>query len=203
MRNAGLANPVAQSRQTGEQFRSAAPSDCRYRYICGENNQAQGNAGDAAQPIDNQTNLAPFEANQVQANPAPTNLADAAPIQIPDNPTQANDVQANTAPFEGNQETQDNTVQALPVDAIQIQLPAQENPVPTLPETPSTVLDILAPQPPVPVQIDPVLPQPDDVEIVTAPEAPQQVLGTQDFYSPSQDSLDAYKYYPYTTVLRT
>ena len=33
----------------------------------------------------------------------------------------------------------------------------------------------------------------------THPEA-SQVLGPQDFYTPSsQDSLDAYKYYPYTT----
>ena len=52
--NAGLANPVAQSRQTGEQFRSAAPPDCRYRYICDDNNQAQANADNAAQPIDDQ-----------------------------------------------------------------------------------------------------------------------------------------------------
>jgi hypothetical protein len=80
LRNAGLANPVAQSRQTGEQFRSAAPPDCRYRYICGENNQVQVNAGNAAQPIDDQGNLAPFETNQVQANPAP---ADTAPIPLP------------------------------------------------------------------------------------------------------------------------
>ena len=104
LRNAGVANPVAQSRQTGEQFRSAAPPDCRYRYICGENNQAQGNTPNAAQPIDDQANLAPFETNQGQANPA-----DGAPIQIPENPAQANDVQANIAPIEENQ---DNTVQA-------------------------------------------------------------------------------------------
>ena len=196
--NAGLANPVAQSRQTGEQFRSAAPPDCRYRYICDENNQAQANADNAAQPIDDQANLAPFETNQVQANPAP---ADTAPIQIPpqENPTQANDVQANIAPLEGTQETQGNTVQAPSADAI----PSEENPAPTLQENPSTVLDILSPQPPVPVQTNPVLPQLEDVEFETAPEAPQQVLGPQDFYTASQDSLDVYKYYPYTTVHRT
>ena len=28
----------AQRRQTGEQFRSAAPLACRIRYVCGENN---------------------------------------------------------------------------------------------------------------------------------------------------------------------
>ena len=196
--NAGLANPVAQSRQTGEQFRSAAPPDCRYRYICDDNNQAQANADNAAQPIDDQANLAPFETNQVQANPAP---ADTAPNQLPpqENPTQANDVQANIAPLEGTQETQGNTIQAPSADAT----PSQEIPVPTLQENPSTVLDILSPQPPVPVQTNPVLPQPEDVEFETAPEAPQQVLGPQDFYSPSQDSLDVYKYYPYTTVHRT
>ena len=123
------------------------------------------------------------------------------------------DVQANIAPLEGTQDTRDNTIQAPLADAT----PSQEIPVPTLQENPSTVLDILAPQPPVPVQTNtrdqtilgspvrtnPVLPQPEDVEIVTAPEAPQQVLGPQDFYSSSQDPLDVYKYYPYTTVRRT
>ena len=190
LRNAGLANPVAQSRQTGEQFRSAAPPDCRYRYICGENNQAQANADNAAQPIDDQANLAPFETNQVQANQAPANPADAPPIQLPP------DVQGNLFPFEGNQETRDNTVQAPPG------LPGQENPAPVIPENPSTVLDIIGP--PVPVQTNPVLPQLEDVEFETAPEAPQQVLGPQDFYTiSSQDSLDDYKYYPYTAVHRT
>merc|ERR1711956_140996 len=177
LRNAGLANPVAQSRQTGEQFRSAAPADCRYRYICGENNQAQGNTPNAAQPIDDQANLAPFETNQLQANPAPPNPADAAPIQLP---------------------PQANTIQVPPA------LPGQENPVPTIPENPSTVLNILGPQPPNLVQTNPVLPQQEGVEIETVPEAPPLVLGPQDFYTPSlQDSLDVYKYYPYTAVHRT
>ena len=196
LRNAGLANPVAQSRQTGEQFRSAAPPDCRYRYICGENNQAQANADNAAQPIDDQANLAPFETNQVQANQAPANPADAPPIQLPpqDNAAQANVVQGNLSPFEVNQETRDNTVQALP---------GQENPAPALQENPSTVLDILLPQSPFPVQTNPVLPQLEDVEFETAPEAPQQVLGPQDFYTASQAALDVYKYYPYTSVHRT
>ena len=194
--NAGLDNRFAQSRQTGEQFRSAAPPDCRYRYICDENDQAQANAGNAAQPIEDQANLAPFQTNQVQANPAPV---DTAPIQPPtqENPTQANDVQANIDPLEGNQETQGNTIQASSADAT----PSQEIPVPTLQENPSTVLDILPPPPPVPVQTNPVLPQPEDVVFEIAPEAPQ-VLGPQDFYSPSQDSLDVYNYYPYTTVRR-
>lgn len=109
------------------------------------------------------------------------------------------DVQANIAPLEGTQDTRDNTIQAPSADAT----PSQEIPVPTLQENPSTVLDILSPQPPVPVQTNPVLPQPEDVEFETAPEAPQQVLGPQDFYTASQDSLDVYKYYPYTTVHRT
>ena len=105
---------------------------------------------------------------------------------------------ANVPPFEGNQETQANAIQAPPA------LPGQENPAPTIPENPSTVLDIIGPQPPIPVQTNPVLTQQQDVEIETAPEAPQQVLGPQDFYTPSsQDSLDVYKYYPYTAVHRT
>ena len=197
MKNCYSSNiPVAQSRQTGEQFRSAAPPDCRYRYICDENNQAQANADNAAQPIDDQANLAAFETNQVQVNPAP---ADTAPIPLPpqENPAQANDVQANIAPLEGTQETQVNTVQAPSADAT----PSQEIPVPTLQENPSTVLDILSPQPPVPVQTNPVLPQPEDVEFEIAPDASQQVLGPQDFYTASQE--DVYKYYPYTTVRRT
>ena len=186
---------VAQSRQTGEQFQSAAPPDCRYRYICGENNQAQGNTPNAVQPIDDQANLGPFETNQVQANPAPANPADALPIQLP---PQANNVQANVPPFEGNGETRANAIQAPPA------LPGHENPAPTIPENPSTVLDILGPQPPMPVQTNPVLPQQEDVKNKIAPEAPQIVLGPQDFYTPSsQDSLDVYKYYPYTTVHRT
>ena len=98
---------VAQSRQTGEQFRSAAPPDCRYRYICGENNQAQGTTPNAVQPIDDQANLAPFETNQVQANPAPANPVDAPSIQLPpqENAAQANDMQANVPLFDGNVET--------------------------------------------------------------------------------------------------
>ena len=84
-----------------------------------------------------------------------------------------------------------------PADAT----PSQEIPVPTLQNNPSTVLDILSPQPPVPVLTNPVLPQPEDVEFEIAPDAPQQVLGPQDFYTASQE--DVYKYYPYTTVRRT
>merc|ERR1739838_41621 len=142
-----------------------------------------------------QANLAPFETNQVQANQAPANPADAPPIQLP--PAQANDVQGILFPFEENQETRDNTIQALPG------LPSQENPAPVIPENPSTVLDIIGPQSPVPVQTNPVLPQLEDVEFETAPEAPQQVLGPQDFYTASQAALDVYKYYPYTSVHRT
>ena len=136
----------------------------------------------------------------MQANTAPANPADAPPIQLPpqENAAQANDVQANIPTFEGNVEIRANTIQAPPA------LQGQKNPAPTIQENPSTVLDISGLQPPIPVQTNPVLPKQEDVKNETALEAPQQVLGPQDFYSPSsQDSLDVYKYHPYTAVHRT
>ena len=168
---------------------------CRYQYICNETNETPD-----VPAQENPEQESPIETNQAQANTAPVNPADAPPIQLPpqENDGQANDVQANVPPFEGNGETRANAIQAPPA------LPGQENPAPTIPENPSTVLDILGPQPPMPVQTNPVLPQQEDVKNKIAPEAPQQVLGPQDFYTPSsQDSLDVYKYYPYTTVHRT
>ena len=130
-----------------------------------------------------------------------TNETPDVPVQeIPEqeSPIETNQVQANTAPANPADAPRINTIQAPPA------LPGQENLSPTIPENPSTVLNILGPQPPMPVQTNPVLPQQEEVKNEIAPEAPQQVLGPQDFYIPSsQDSLDVYKYYPYTTIHRT
>ena len=41
--DSGLNINNAQRRQTGEQFRSAAPLDCRIRFVCDENNQVDAN----------------------------------------------------------------------------------------------------------------------------------------------------------------
>ena len=159
--------------------------NCRTQYICDGTNETP----------DVPAQESPIETNLVQANTAPANPADAPLIQLP---PQENAAQANIPPFEGNQETRANNIQAPSA------LPGQDNPSPTIPENPSTVLDILGPQPPMPVQTNPVLPQQEEVKNEIAPEAPQQVLGPQDFYTPSsQDSLDVYKYYPYTAVHRT
>ena len=55
----------AQSRQTGEGFRSSAPIDCRYRYVCDDaTNQAQGNPGQT------QINPLPVAPNPVAPVPA-------------------------------------------------------------------------------------------------------------------------------------
>ena len=148
---------------------------CRIQYICDGTNETPDVP---TQEIPEEES--PIETNQVQANTAPANPADAPQIQLP---PQENADQANIPLFEGNVETRVNTIQAPPA------LPGQENS--KIPENPSTVLDILGPQQ-------------EDVKNKIAPEAPQQVLGPQDFYIPSsQDSLDVYKYYPYTTIHRT
>jgi len=173
-------NTVAQSRQTGESFRSAAPADCRYRYVCDADNPAPGNTGpeNIAQTNNDQLNLATFETN---------------PVQLP--------------------------TQEIPVPVVQDTrtVPIQENPI--------AGLDALALQPPnpeetnifQPSQVQPISeipqPQPQDqilpdfqgnppVQIETAPEAPNQVLGPQDFYSSFRQPLDPYKHYPYTTLHR-
>lgn len=168
------ANTVAQSRQTGESFRSAAPADCRYRYVCDADNPTIRN-------------------NPVQATPVDITPVDPNPVQLP--------------------------TQEIPVPVVQDTrtVPIQENP--------SAGLDALALQPPnpeetnifQPSQVQPISeipqPQPQDqilpdfqgkppVQIETAPEAPNQVLGPQDFYSSFRQPLDPYKHYPYTTLHR-
>ena len=44
--DSGLNSNNAQRRQTGEQFRSAAPPDCRIRFVCDANNQADFDLND-------------------------------------------------------------------------------------------------------------------------------------------------------------
>jgi len=166
------ANKVAQSRQTGESFRSAAPADCRYRYVCDADNPTIRN-------------------NTVEATPVDITPVDPNPVQLP--------------------------TQEIPVPVVQDTVPIQENP--------SAGLDALALQPPNPEetnifqasQVQPISeipqPQPQDqilpdfqekqpVQIENAPEAPNQVLGPQDFYPSLEQPLDPYKHYPYTTLHR-
>ena len=110
-----LNHHYAQSRQTGEEFRSAAPPDCRYRYVCGGTNPltpvpvtpAQANPVTANPRIANPVateNLAEVNtpqtlqviANPVTANPVVlTNPTQIDPVQA--NPVQVNPVQANAA----------------------------------------------------------------------------------------------------------
>ena len=94
-----LNHHYAQSRQTGEEFRSAAPPDCRYRYICGGTNPLS--------PVP----VTPAQANQVTENPVTanpvvlTNPAQIDPVQanpvpenpVPENPVQADPIQENAA----------------------------------------------------------------------------------------------------------
>ena len=99
-----LNHHYAQSRQTGEEFRSAAPPDCRYRYICGGTNPlnpvpvtpAQANQVTenpvTANPVvlTNPAQIDPVQANPVQVNPVPEN-------PVPENPVQADPIQENAA----------------------------------------------------------------------------------------------------------
>ena len=89
----------AQSRQTGEGFRSAAPPDCRYRYICEEGtNQAVVNQGEE--------NIG-FEQNDLtQGTPATEISVLENPIQVDTSLEQETDVLADTL--------QANSVQAYP-----------------------------------------------------------------------------------------
>ena len=75
-----LNHHYAQSRQTGEEFMSAAPPDCRYRYICGGTNPLTPVPVPPAPVTPVQANPVtenPVTANPVIANPVATdNLAD-------------------------------------------------------------------------------------------------------------------------------
>ena len=78
-----------------------------------------------------------------------------------------------------------------PVDPNPVQLPTQEISVPVpIQENPSTGLD----------QILPDFQGKQPVKIETTPEAPNQVLGPQDFNPSLKQPLDPYKHYPYTTL---
>ena len=104
-----LNHHYAQSRQTGEEFRSAAPPDCRYRYICGGTNPlnpvpvtpAQANQVTenpvTANPVvlTNPAQIDPVQANPVQVNPVPENPVPENPV--PENPVQADPIQENAA----------------------------------------------------------------------------------------------------------
>ena len=64
--DSGLNSNNAQRRQTGEQFRSSAPLDCRLRYVCDENNQVDANI------LNNNE-------NQLPPTPSPTSSATLSP----------------------------------------------------------------------------------------------------------------------------
>ena len=110
-----LNHHYAQSRQTGEEFRSAAPPDCRYRYICGGTNPL------APVPV------TPAQANSVTENPVTANPV----IANPENPAVVNTAQAlqviadpvTTNPFVLSNPSQIDPVPANPVLAN----PVQEN----------------------------------------------------------------------------
>ena len=58
----------AQRRQTGEQFRSAAPLDCRIKFVCDANNQVEGNVD-----LNNNENTPPSTPSPTLApTPSPT-----------------------------------------------------------------------------------------------------------------------------------
>ena len=177
------ANPVAQSRQTGEAFSSAAPADCRYRYVCDADNPAIGNTGQAnvTQTNNDPVNLVSFQTNPVQATPGQTTPVDSNPVQLP--------TQENPIPIV--QENQSTGLEVLvlhppnPEETIIL----QTSPVPL-------ILEMRQPQD----QKNPDFQGKQPMQIVTAPEGLKQVLVHQDFnYSPKQP-LDPYKHYPYTTL---
>jgi hypothetical protein len=101
----------AQSRQTGEEFRSAAPPDCRYRYICGGTNPLT--------PVP----VTPVQANPVTENPVTANPVIANPVTT-ENPAVVNTDQA--LQVIANPVT---TSPVVPTNPSQID-PVQENPVP-------------------------------------------------------------------------
>ena len=62
----------AQSRQTGEGFRTAAPLDCRYRYVCGDSNQnPQSVQPDSEDPNIDQSNSDQPTTDQTSQPPTP------------------------------------------------------------------------------------------------------------------------------------
>ena len=135
-----LNHHYAQSRQTGEEFRSSAPPDCRYRYICGDTNPltrvlvlpspvspAQANPVTAnpviANPVttENPAVVNAPQALQVIANPVTTN-----PVVLT-NPAQIDPVQENAARIDLTQADL-GTRGALNGEPINSQLQIQEIP---------------------------------------------------------------------------
>ena len=109
----------AQSRQTGEEFMSAAPPDCRYRYVCGDTNRADTNP---LTPV----LVPPAPVTPAQANPVTENPVTANPVIA--NPVATENLQFIANPVSVNPVVLTNPAQIDPVQANPVQVnPVQAN----------------------------------------------------------------------------
>ena len=176
-------NHYAQSRQTGEGFRSAVPPDCRYQYICdGGTNQAEDN-----QEEDNlgfELENSP-QATQVQENPVPENS-----FQPDTSLEQTKDLLADTL--------QANPVQVYPTQGyVQQEYEAPTN------SYDSTLYQWYRSFQENPEQENPAKDNREEQNPIPSSEVENQKgnLGSKGVFS-AQDAFDPYKYYPYSTMQR-
>jgi len=176
-------NYYAQSRQTGEGFRSAATPDCRIEYVCDTppNTQAQAQPAPApAQPAPAQPAPAlPAPAQPASAQPAPDAIApDAQGVGIIQNqpqPGQLQSIQAQPA------QAQPNPAQPPPVQPA----PALQAQAQLAPAQPILAQGVRAPQVPgaadfgVPNQAQQGQPQPVQLQPLPAEPAPVQPIPAQ------------------------
>jgi len=119
-----LNHHYAQSRQTGEEFMSAAPPDCRYRYICGGTNPL------TPVPVP-PAPVTPAEANPVTENPVTANPVIANPVAT-ENLAEVNTpqtLQVITNPVTANPVVLTNPAQIDPVQANPVQANAAGTPL--------------------------------------------------------------------------
>ena len=181
-------NHYAQNRQTGEGFRSAAPPDCRYQYICDDGtNQAENNQEEDNLGFEQENSP---QATQVQGNPVLEN-----PFQPDTSLEQTKDLLADTL--------QANPVQVYPTQG-NVQ---QEYEVPTNSYDSTLISNVVNewyrsfqenPEQEIPAQDNP-----EPLNPIPSSEVENQKrnLGSEEVFS-APDSFDPYKYYPYSTMQR-
>ena len=181
-------NHYAQNRQTGEGFRSAAPPDCRYQYICEDRtNQGEDNQG--------------FEQdNLTQGTPGQANLA-----------TEISDLENPIQPDTSLEQTKDllaDTLQANPVQVYPTQGNVQqeyESPTNSYGSTltANVVNEWYRSFQENPEQENPAQDNREEKNPIPSSEIENQNgnLGSKEVFS-AQDAFDPYKYYPYSTMQR-
>ena len=181
-------NHYAQNRQTGEGFRSAAPPDCRYQYICDDGtNQAEDNQEEDNLGFEQENSP---QATQVQGNPVPEN-----PFQPDTSLEQTKDLLADTL--------QANPVQVYPTQGnVQQEYEAPTN------SYDSTLISNVVNEwyrsfQENPEQENPAKDNWEEGNPIPASEVENQKrnLGSKEIFSP-QDAFDPYKHYPYSTIQR-